>query len=201
MAQSRGSADRWRHAEAWAGSRSRRGWIDDPRRHAVDGHGRLLHRLTLTPSGEWTVRERSGQERDRPEPREGGTEADRPRPASRQMERPAAGRAGEPRAGMSAHNPHDGFIVWGLLGQILAPRRLQTARTSSAASPDRTIGPDRGPGTCGHGRAQVDSSADAKTAADILPGRLGRARRPQLRPEGSDREPMAIQLDRARYDA
>ena len=80
-------------------------------RHAVDGDGRLLHRLTLTRSGGRGVSERSGQERDRPQPRECRREADRPRLASRQMERPAADRAGEPRAGMSAHNPHDGSIV------------------------------------------------------------------------------------------
>ena len=42
------------------------------------------------------VRVRSREERDRPEPREGGSEADRPGPARRQVERETTGRSGEP---------------------------------------------------------------------------------------------------------
>jgi hypothetical protein len=40
-------------------------------------------------------RARSGEERDRPEPGEGRSEVDRPRPASRQVESEATGRAGQ----------------------------------------------------------------------------------------------------------
>ena len=48
------------------------------------------------PSGRRAVSARSGEERDRPEPREGGPELERPGPARQQVQRDPTSRAGQP---------------------------------------------------------------------------------------------------------